>query len=287
MTPLPALRLLLASTLLACLPGALHAQLSKVFVASTGNDANDGTRNAPKRNFQAAHDAVASFGSIVVLDTAGYGALTITKGVSVTVPPGVNGFVTVSGNNNGITINAGAGASVSLRGLIIEGGSPGDLNISGIRVNSAKTLTIEDCTVRLFGYGIHGTITTGLQLNVANCVVRDCNYGLEVDAQANVSVLALVTGCRVESCPTGFSADTTNGGALDATLSDCTISGSGGGSGIFSNHPNTLVRVEGSRIVGCATGVGTLNNGTVFSRGNNTLEKNTAGNTFPATYSAK
>src|SRR3954465_15299357 len=101
-------------------PGAIEAALPKIFVASYGNDANSGSPAAPKRGFQAAHDAVAAGGQIIALDTAGYGALTITKSVALTVPPGVNGFVTVTGSANGITINAGPADSVSLRGLIVE-----------------------------------------------------------------------------------------------------------------------------------------------------------------------
>ncbi|MBV9126632.1 MAG: hypothetical protein JO117_00960, partial [Verrucomicrobia bacterium] len=91
--PLARLLLLLAAAAATMLPlaTAAHAQSTKIFVASYGNDASDGSRGSPKRNFQAAHDAVAAGGEIVVLDTAGYGALSITKSVAVTVPPGVNG----------------------------------------------------------------------------------------------------------------------------------------------------------------------------------------------------
>src|SRR3954468_16799499 len=95
------------ATLLLALPlAAAHAAPAKIFVASYGNDANSGSPTSPMRSFQAAHDAVAAGGQIVVLDTAGYGALNINKSISVTVPPGVNGFVTVSGNSNGIVITA-------------------------------------------------------------------------------------------------------------------------------------------------------------------------------------
>ena len=83
---------------LACTPATLHAQLPKIFVASFGNDANDGSRGNPKRNFQAAHDAVAAKGQIVVLDTAGYGPVNITKSIGIIVPLGVTGFITVTGN---------------------------------------------------------------------------------------------------------------------------------------------------------------------------------------------
>src|SRR4051812_26797345 len=91
---------------------SLQAASPKIFVASFGNDANSGSPASPKRGFQAAHDAVAASGQIVVLDTAGYGTLSITKSVTVTVPPGVNGFITAVGNSNGVTINTASGEIV-------------------------------------------------------------------------------------------------------------------------------------------------------------------------------
>src|SRR3954463_16798450 len=71
---------------------ATYAQSFRTFVASYGNDANDGSRAAPKHTFQSAHDAVSAGGQIVVLDSAGYGPFTITKSLTIVVPPGVNGF---------------------------------------------------------------------------------------------------------------------------------------------------------------------------------------------------
>src|SRR4051794_5450669 len=71
--------------LLILFPAAsVHAQPIKIFVASYGSDTNDGSRGSPKRSFQAAHDAAAAGGQIVALDTAGYGALSISKSISVT-----------------------------------------------------------------------------------------------------------------------------------------------------------------------------------------------------------
>ena len=93
---------------------------TKIFLASTGNDANDGSRTSPKRSFQSAHDAIADGGNIVVLDTAGYGSLSISKSVAITVPPGVSGFSTGSG----ITVHTGSSSLVTLNGLIVEGPGP-------------------------------------------------------------------------------------------------------------------------------------------------------------------
>src|SRR3954469_4172564 len=93
------------ATLLLALPlAAAHAAPAKIFVASYGNDANSGSPTSPMRSFQAAHDAVAAGGQIVVLDTAGYGALNINKSVSVFAPPGINGFITVT-TNGGKAVN--------------------------------------------------------------------------------------------------------------------------------------------------------------------------------------
>src|SRR3954468_24610775 len=92
------LRIAFAFVLLALFASQSHAQSFRAFVASYGNDANNGSRSAPKKTFQSAHDVVSDGGQIVVLDSAGYGSLTITKSLSVIVPPGVNGFITVPGN---------------------------------------------------------------------------------------------------------------------------------------------------------------------------------------------
>ena len=125
-----------------------RAQATKIFIASTGSDFNDGSRAAPKRGLQAAHDAVAPGGEIVILDTAGYGPLTISKSVAITVPPGVNGFVTVPSGSNGIMIFAGVNDKISIRGLILEGGGAANNDGVGIMVSKgALDGSWEDCTI--------------------------------------------------------------------------------------------------------------------------------------------
>ncbi len=269
---------------LAFLAGPLHAQLPKIFVASSGNDANDGSRNAPKRNFQAAHDAVAAKGQIVVLDTAGYATLNITKSISVIVPPGVNGFVTVPAGASGITIAAGGSGVVALRGLIVESGGSGGGN--GILATSVGTLTIEDCTVRNFTQGIYVLSTTNAQVSLYQTTVRSCSFGLDVQTNAAIAVVASATGCRVENCSSSgvFGANFT-GGSVDLTLEGCTVRGNN--NGVSMQSASASVRMSDCTITGNNNGVGTSSGSQLLSRGNNTLEKNTNGNTFPGAYSAK
>jgi parallel beta helix pectate lyase-like protein len=286
--------------LLLASPLALHAQApSKIFVASYGADSNDGSRGSPKRNFQQAHDAVAAGGQIVVLDTAGYGALNITKSLAVTVPPGVNGFVTVTGNNDGITINAAAVDSVSLRGLIIEGsGSTFNQNGFGIRIDSAANVAVEDCTVRNFGAGILQESSTSARLYVRRCTLRGCDEGLYSLGGAAVAQSAIATDCAFEQNNSYgvVMASFNTSATLDVTLRNCVVAGTKGdpnAAGIlsqgFTGAPANavVVRVDNCRITGNNLGVDTLSGGVLLSRGNNTLEGNTNNNTFPATYSAK
>ena len=226
-------------------PAAVHAQAPKIFVASYGNDANVGTPVSPKRAFQAAHNAVAAGGQIVALDTAGYGALTITKSVSVIVPPGVTGFVTVSGSSNGITINAATTDEVSLRGLIIENSNASG-NPFGIDSNSVGTLTVEDCGVRNFFRGINFNQTNAGRLQVHGGHVRQNSYGIVVLPAAVVALDAIVTDCLVENNGTGLYAFAGNGGSARLTAGECTISGnstgmlSGGGGQIISFGNNSF-----------------------------------------------
>src|ERR1051326_2197645 len=107
----------LAATLLACAFNSTTAlaQSTRVFVAAQGSDSNPCTFAAPCRTFQHAHDAVAAGGEIDVLDPAGYGAVIITKAVSIQGHD-FSGVSTPIGGT-GITINAGANAVVNLRGL--------------------------------------------------------------------------------------------------------------------------------------------------------------------------
>lgn len=75
---------LVASTAAAlglCATPALAAS-NVVYVSGSGNDSNAcDTVSAPCRTFQAAHGKANAGGEIVVLDSASYGPVTITKSI--------------------------------------------------------------------------------------------------------------------------------------------------------------------------------------------------------------
>jgi len=115
----------------------------RTFVASTGMDSNPCTLPLPCRTFAAAMTLADPNGEIVVLDSAGYGPVTITKAVSIVAPLGVYAGISVPAAQDGVTVNAGAGDKVVLHGLTING-QGGD---HGILVAAGSDIHIEDCTI--------------------------------------------------------------------------------------------------------------------------------------------
>ncbi len=283
------------------------AQATKIFVASTGNDASDGSRGSPKRTFQAAHDAVAAGGQIVVLDTSGYGPLNITKSLAVTVPPGVNGFVTVTGNSNGITVNAAGNDKVSLRGLIVEGGGTG-VGI-GVLINSAGTVRVEDCTMRNFESGIEGLYSANSALVVRNCRVSDTSsQGIVVFANApNLTINASVSDCALDRAGNAIAVSNQNqpGSIIKLTANHCTITNCLAGLDVNNNGSIliadtctvrsttfALFAAGGQIVASNCTIAGNTNgisnsNGTIITRGNNTFTNNTTDGSFSSSLAAK
>ena len=254
--------------------GPASAQPAKIFLASSGNDASNGGRLTPKRSLQAGHDAVAAGGTLVILDTAGYGALAITKSLNVTVPPGVNGFVTVSGTANGIVVNAGATDTISLRGLIIEGGGTTTNGGNGILATKSGALILEDCLIRNFYNGVLFDGANTSRLVVRGGAVRGVQYGYTAQTSAvGATLTAVIDGVAVSDASVrAISTFAAAGATTSMAVRDCTVVRSGTG-----------LRVNGSTIVaeGCTLDGNTYaffktnNSGTIVSRGTNTLVNNT------------
>ena len=95
------------------------ATAQRTFVASNGNDANPCSLAQPCRGFARAITQTSPSGEVIVLDSAGYGPVTIAKSVSIIAPAGLHAGVTVL-SGDGITVNIPNGVVV-LRGLTISG----------------------------------------------------------------------------------------------------------------------------------------------------------------------
>lgn len=78
----------------------------RTFVSSQGSDSNNCSVSAPCRSFAAAELPTNAGGEITVLDPGGYGAVTITKALSI-INDGVGeAGVTVTAGINAVTISA-------------------------------------------------------------------------------------------------------------------------------------------------------------------------------------
>src|ERR1700686_5897590 len=73
-----------ATLLVFCLwSGSAQAQASRTWVSGVGDDANPCSRTAPCKTFAGAISKTAPGGEINVLDPGGFGAVTITKAITI------------------------------------------------------------------------------------------------------------------------------------------------------------------------------------------------------------
>jgi hypothetical protein len=124
------------------------AQATRTWISGVGDDVNPCSRTAPCKTFQGAIAKTAAGGEINTLDPGGFGAVTITKSITIDAH-NVLGGVLVSGTN-GIVINAGVNDVVTLRGLNITGLNSG---LAGVRYIKAAAVHVEDCFISGFTQG--------------------------------------------------------------------------------------------------------------------------------------
>jgi Right handed beta helix region len=139
------------------------AQAAHTWVSAEGSDANTGTRGQPFATFNTAVANTAAGGTVSVVDPGDYGAVTISKAITID-GGGVQGSITFTGTV-GIYVTAGASDTVILRNLTINGIGQGS---DAIYLSSGATLVVENCALMGFtGLGI-GVSSSAAQ----NVVVR-------------------------------------------------------------------------------------------------------------------
>src|SRR5258708_3742858 len=121
----------------------MSAQASRTWVSGVGDDANPCSRTAPCKTFAGAISKTASGGEIDALDPGGFGAVTITKPITIDGGGGQVASVLVSGTN-GIVVTSGTG-NVILRNLRINGLNRSGIN--GIHWISGASLHVEHCVI--------------------------------------------------------------------------------------------------------------------------------------------
>src|SRR5229473_3388543 len=159
------------------------AQASRTWVSGVGDDANPCSRTAPCKTFAGAISKTAPGGEIDALDPGGFGALTITKAITIDGGGGQVASVLVSGTN-GIVISAGAGHTVTLRNLRINGvAGTGTGGLTGVQFVNGAALHIENCTIFGFtqmGISILTTSASPTSVFVTDTVISNSTGGIGV-----------------------------------------------------------------------------------------------------------
>jgi hypothetical protein len=192
-----------------------NAQATRTWVSGVGDDANPCSRTAPCKTFAGAISKTAAGGEIDALDPGGFGALTITKSITIDGGGGQVASVLVSGTN-GITVAAGNTDNVTIRNLQFQGIQQSGLGgLNGIELDSAGSLHIEHCSITSFAHhGIAILSSTGSQVFIDDTVSRD-NLGNGL----NVLSTSLLTTVNVSNSHFSHNAN----GVVSSDLSSVTV----------------------------------------------------------------
>jgi hypothetical protein len=302
---------LLAATTFYVTPA--YAQATRTWVSGVGDDVNPCSRTAPCKTFAGAISKTATGGEINCLDPAGFGAVTITKSITIDCTGTLGGIL--SSSTTGVIVN-GAGAVVTLRGLEINGGPPNLPGINGIRYLQGTSLTVENTTIynnlsaAPNGHGILVNPTSGSARLVVNNTRISNNgqaasgSGISIQATGNTFVNVLLHDVQLLNNPNfGFRIDTTGNNSsigVLATLDNVTISGSSQGVSVFqpiggapatamisrstiSNNTafglaasgvSALIRIGSSVITNSGTAASASGGSTIRTYGNNQINDN-------------
>lgn len=304
----PALRvtsLAFALILLVFAPAA-RAQATRTWVSGVGDDANPCSRTAPCKTFAGAISKTAAGGEISVLDPGGFGAVTITKSITI------NGDGTLAGilaaGTNGIIVNAAATDKVIIRSISINGANTG---VNGIRYLAGGQLTVENVTIYGFQAGstsraIDVSLAASGKLFVNDTTITNCEAGIRLNTTAG-TLQATLDNVRIEN--TDAHAVEAVSGTTQVTIKHSNLSNNfnagvrTAGSQAVINVEDTIlafnnagvnaaisggrIRLSECTIVNNVTGIAIAAGATVESAGNNRIAGNGSTTSPNATYNVE
>ena len=267
-----------------------QAQATRTWVSGVGDDVNPCSRTAPCKTFAGAISKTAVNGEINCLDPAGYGAVTVTKSITIDCED-TQGSI-LSAGTNGVIVNITAATDTKkafmLRGVSINGAGTG---INGIRVLAASQVNLDEVVIQ--GVTQHGlsleTTTGSTKVNVGNCLIRN-NAGNGINSFIIGGSVTLAVFDSKISANTGTGVNISNGTKASVSSSDVTNNGTGvatfNGDMAVSNcnvsHNTTgvsastgsTIRLTGDTITGNGTGM-TSSGGFIVSFTSNMRQGNT------------
>ena len=253
------------------------AQATRTWISGVGDDVNPCSRTAPCKTFAGAISKTAAGGEINCLDPGGFGAVTITKSLTLSCPYTEGGMLAAG---NGITINAAATDVVYLRGLDIFGVSPAT---HGVRFIAGGALHIEDSVIRRFNstnsFGISFQPGGTAELYVNNVTIAENGNGttgggiLIQPTGAAGTARVVITNSRINNnANNGIRVDTTNNTTTaghSVVVENSEMNGNGA-AGVSVNTPSAtstvVMMINESNLSNNATAGITTNGGLVTAR---------------------
>jgi hypothetical protein len=221
---------------LSALPAS--AQATRTWVSGVGSDANPCSRTAPCQTFAGAISKTAAGGEIDCLDPGGFGAVTITKAITIDCNGVAGGILAAA--VNGVIINAGVNDRIVLRNLSIQGVGTG---INAIRFLAGLHLTVEN--VRISGFttiGIDVSKSASGNLYVRDTYITNVPKGIRLFTGAG-GINAQIENSRFDALTT--SALEVASGSTVASISNSVVMNSGTAlittGGGFINADNNVI----------------------------------------------
>src|SRR5579864_3451310 len=176
-----------------------HAQATRTWVSGVGDDANPCSRTAPCKTWAGAISKTAPGGEIDALDPGGFGAVTITKSITLDGGGGQVASILVAGTN-GVNVSAASTDVVIIRnvrfdGLLGNGGNAGNAGLTAIQFNTGAALIVEKCEI--FGFannGIGVVPSTASKVSISETHIQNSGFnantaGILIAPTANVTVM--------------------------------------------------------------------------------------------------
>jgi hypothetical protein len=266
MYKLASVLIVMGAALAAVIASPAHAQATRTWVSGVGDDANPCSRTAPCKTFAGAISKTIVSGEINCLDSGGFGAVTITKTITISCEGVIAGIV--ASGTNAIVVNAPGGVVV-LQGLDIDGTGTG---LVGINIIAASAVQVHKSSIRNFnagnniGWGISAAPTAATRIDVTDSIISNngsasTGGGIRIRPTGTGTVTGAISQVKVlNNAGTGVVVDgsAATGPQMTLAVRDSVVIGNAV-TGILSNTAaaNTLVRVviDRTTVAGSTTGV--------------------------------
>ena len=241
------IKLLVIATFMFAFASAAQAQATRTWVSGVGDDVNPCSRTAPCKTFAGAISKTAAGGEIDCLDPGGFGAVTITKSITIDGTDG-GGFGSIlHGSVNGIIVN-GPGVAVTLRNLSINGAGT-TTGTNGVRFIQGSKLLVEGCQIfnstNSGGGGVAGieiSLATAASVQVKDCTIYGNLRGIHATSTGGIVAVIVENTTIQNNINEGIKMD--NNGFVTARYSSISLNGGGGVSVTNANAGANLLHCD-------------------------------------------